>query len=325
MAWVYCIIPMLVYLVWWVAFFPGMMNADSLHMWSRAVTGSFDELHTGFVPIVYSILARLWKTPGVVGLAQILFFGGVLYFLFSIFESLKTPRWLLAAISAALSLAPMVGANLVTLEKDIPFGIVILFLTGCCIRIVETEGSWLARKWNVSVMTLSLALLSLCRHEGVFPAAGLLLVMLLFYARFWKPIVAMAIAGALIVGIVQGPVYEAFDVLRNKQYNRVQLKCIDLSVIYYKDGNLSDSEKTLISTVMPLQEWRSAFNIYMPDVIIYTPGTMERICKMERRLVMSGKARGSETGQFSLEIARKWHRSSGSLSSPAVAGLTECM
>ncbi len=266
-----------------MAFFPGMMNADSLYMWGGAVYGNIDELHTGFVPIIYSLLARLWNTPGVVGLAQIIFFGGVLHFLFSTFEGLKAPRWLLGAISAVLALSPMVGANLVTLEKDIPFGVLILLLSGCCIRIVESGGAWLEKKRSILILALGSALLSLCRHEGIFPALGLLMAVLVCYVRFWRSVLVAAVIGSLIVVFVQWPVYDAFKVVRNKQYNRVQLKCIDLSVIYYKNGQLSEAEKEFIREIMPLEEWRGWFNIYTPDTIIYTPG-MARIFTREKEI-----------------------------------------
>ena len=113
--WVFCLPPLIVSLLWWGAFFPALMNADSLYMWGTAVMGRFDEQHTGFLPIVFSLVARVWGNPAAIGLLQILLLMLVLNFLFRTLRSIKTPDWALALISLYFFVSPMISATLITL------------------------------------------------------------------------------------------------------------------------------------------------------------------------------------------------------------------
>lgn len=263
-SWIFSLPPLFVFLLWWGALFPGMMNADSIYMWGEVVSGSFDEMHTAFIPILYSVLAKVWGTPAVVGLAQILFLVLVLSYLFKVLTSMGAPDWSLALISLYFCASPMIGATLVTLEKDIPFGILMLLLSVYGIRIIETNGRWLGSIRNLGCLSASLALLSLCRHEGLIPAAAFVLALLVFYFPEWKRIAVVSASGALCAFIVRGPVYDCYHVNRNS-YRQVAIKeWCDLAVARAGGGTFSDAERAVFSSMLPEGANKPAFDNYRP-------------------------------------------------------------
>ncbi|MCX6968779.1 MAG: hypothetical protein NTV93_01320 [Verrucomicrobia bacterium] len=263
-SWIFSVPPLFVFLLWWAALFPGMMNADSIYMWGEVVSGSFDEMHTAFVPILYSVLAKVWGTPAVVGLAQILFLVLVLNYLFRVLKSMGAPDGALALISLYFCVSPMIGATLVTLEKDIPFGVLMLLLSAYGIRIVESGGRWLGSTRNLACLSASLALLSLCRHEGIIPAVAFVIALLVFYFPEWRRITAVLASGALCALIVRGPIYECYHVNRDI-YRQVAIKeWCDLAVARANGGTFSDAERAVFSSMMPEEANKPAFDNYRP-------------------------------------------------------------
>jgi hypothetical protein len=263
-SWAFCLPPLFVWLLWWAALFPGLMNADSIHMWGEVVSGCFDEMHTAFVPILYSVLAKVWGTPAVVGLAQVLFLVLVLSYLFRVLKSIGATDGALALISFYFCVSPMIGATLVTLEKDIPFGVLMLLLSVYGIRIVESGGGWLGSTRNLACLAVSLALLSLCRHEGIIPAVAFIIALLVFYFPEWRRITTVLVTGALCAFIVRGPIYDYYHVNRNS-YRQVAIKeWCDLAVIRAGGGTLSDAERSVVSIMIPEELNKPALDHYRP-------------------------------------------------------------
>ena len=265
----FCVPPLIVALRWWGAFFPGLMTADSLDMWGSAVTGRFDELHTGFVPILYSLVAFVWKSPAAVGLLQILFLMLVLNSLFSALRSVNTPNSVLALVSIYYCVSPMINANLITLEKDIPFGILMLLLCVFGIRIIESNGNWLGSKRNLALLSGSLALTALSRHEGLVPAAAFGGALIIFYFREWRRIGAAVAVGSLCVFLVKGPIYDCYHVDRTS-YQQVAIKeWCDLAVIRAKNGKLSDADSSFLNGIMSPEPLKPPFDFYRPFISMY--------------------------------------------------------
>ena len=267
--WVFCLPPLIVSLLWWGAFFPALMNADSLYMWGTAVMGRFDEQHTGFLPIVFSLVARVWGNPAAIGLLQILLLMLVLNFLFRTLRSIKTPDWALALISLYFCVSPMISATLITLEKDIPFGILMLLLCVFGIRIIESKGQWLGSIRNLAGLSVSLALMALSRHEGYVPATAFIVALGIFYFREWRRIGAAVAVGSLCVFLVKGPIYDCYHVDRTS-YQQVAIKeWCDLAVIRAKNGKLSDADSSFLNGIMSPEPLKPPFDFYRPFISMY--------------------------------------------------------
>jgi hypothetical protein len=81
-------------------------------------------------------------------------------------------------------------------------------------RVRVAPGPLLKRPRNWLYLGVVLALVSLYRHNGIVPACGAGILLLVFYRNYWKGlVVAMVIAISIHTG-VRGPLYDVLDVRR---------------------------------------------------------------------------------------------------------------
>ena len=56
----YAAAPLVVWTVYWLAFFPGLVSMDSVNQWGQIVTGKYDDWH----PVAHTWLVWLLTRPG---------------------------------------------------------------------------------------------------------------------------------------------------------------------------------------------------------------------------------------------------------------------
>ena len=99
----YAIPSIIIWSLYWIAFYPAAMTPDSLNQWEQAHTYEFNDWH----PVVYTwfimLLVQIWDSPALVSLVQILInaliFGYVVY-QFEVFGVKKKFLWIIAILFA---------------------------------------------------------------------------------------------------------------------------------------------------------------------------------------------------------------------------------
>ena len=66
----------LVWSVWWLVFWPGLMSGDSLNQWLQLTTGQYSDVHPVFHTFSNQVLTRPWHSPAMVAGAQVLALAG---------------------------------------------------------------------------------------------------------------------------------------------------------------------------------------------------------------------------------------------------------
>ncbi len=160
---IYAAGPLIVWTIYWLAFFPGVISADSLHQWGEILSGRYDDWH----PVLHTWLLWLLTRPGhsfgTVSVVQVVLTATLYGHIFAAARRLKTPGWLVSAMVAWLVISPVFGRNVIAVWKDGAFGIAILWVTLLMIRIVE-RGDLTPR--NGALLGLALSLVWLLRHNG---------------------------------------------------------------------------------------------------------------------------------------------------------------
>jgi hypothetical protein len=142
-----------------------------------------------------------------VALAQLLGLAVVCGNILAFFEEHGAPRpvlWLAAVIFAA---SPVNGTMVVTLWKDIPYGIAILGLTYLLLKIVQSNGGWLEAKRSRLLLGVAVSLAALFRHNGWPVAFGSVLLLAFIFPLRWKSISAALLVGLGLYLGIRGPVY----------------------------------------------------------------------------------------------------------------------
>lgn len=159
-----------VFSLWLLAFWPGVMSVDSLKIWRAAILpGVFLNDHPLLNVIFYRYLAGLWNNVAVVPLAHIVMLSGAMaYFLYRLHKR-GLPLWLTAVFAGLVATSIPVGLYNVTLWKDVPFALLIVFWGFILVELhLQKRKGCLKMTWEgILALVLSLLALAFTRHNGL--------------------------------------------------------------------------------------------------------------------------------------------------------------
>ena len=198
---------------------------------------------------------------------QIIVFSLVVAYGLSTFRALGLPKPLLILVCLLISIVPLNGMMLITLWKDILYGISVLLLNIYLLKTISSNGIWLSQGWNYVWLGSVAANITLLRHNGFPVAFGTLLVTFLFF-RAWKPLIKALVISLVWIGIVMGPVYSIFKVdMTDTQPLGVVL--IHPLAAHVRAGTpLTPDDKAYLDRIRPLQNGWS-YSCYDATVLFY--------------------------------------------------------
>ncbi len=139
----YFIFIILIWGLYLLALYPGMMSADSLVQWEQVLTGNYNDHHPVFHTLTIWLVTRIALTPTSVAIAQILFLGFVTAQWLAFFENIRVPQSVIWISAVLFTLSPVNGTMVNTLWKDVPYSTSILALSLLLSKIVFSNGNWL--------------------------------------------------------------------------------------------------------------------------------------------------------------------------------------
>ncbi len=247
-----------VLLAWWAAYFPGLMTVDSFQAWDQIRAGVYQDWHPVIHTWVMGRLLAIRDTPSIVSLAQVLGLAAVLGSLTRQLELVGVPRWLRIGVPILMSTIPPVGKMVVTIWKDVPFGISVLWVFVEVVGVVGAAGVG-QRNWTVGrTSRLGLALLNvyLWRHNGLLVATAVLVLLWLAFRSRWR---SMLLVTAIAVGgliLVKGPLYGALDAWPTPALQSHATLVHDMGAILSEHrGGLSPEDQAFLSRILPLDRW----------------------------------------------------------------------
>ncbi len=191
---------------------PALMSFDSFDQWWQVIEHNYVDEQPVFHTFHIWLITRVWDSPAAVAAVQILAASALVGWGLAIMRRLGMPRGLAWSTSILCAAAPAVGGMVVTLWKDIAYGLALLAMTLLVLQMVEGGGAWLKRKRHVLLLGLVAALVALYRYNGPPVALATLAILAFAYRGHWRQV---AVAAALAVGIflaVRGPLYRAVGV-----------------------------------------------------------------------------------------------------------------
>jgi hypothetical protein len=255
-SWLLYSIPMII--VWGVyllTFFPGMMSPDSNDQLLQAINGKFIDLHPVFHTLYMWSILKIWYSPAAVAIFQIIFMSITFAWGISILDRQGFPTWGSWGLASIVSLAPINGDMVIILWKDIPYSICVLLFSLIVLEIVFSNGLWLDKKTSWIVLGLTSLCVASFRHNGL-PIPIIILPLLIFlYKNQRKPLLQALGLAVTIYAIINGPVFTYLNV--NRATGDKQLTFIQHIAAHIATGeNLTQSEAKLASEILPLDEWK---------------------------------------------------------------------
>lgn len=284
------LIPLLFGLVYWLAIFPGVMSYDSVSQWDQLSRLQINDWHPAITTILMWLLTRLWYSPAVVSLFQVIFASLVTgYGLSSIYTVTRLPAWIFIAVAILVSANPLVGIVNVTLWKDVIYGYLVLLLTIFIFNIIKSAGGWIAKPIHFVVLGCTLASICLFRFNGFPVVIASLFCLFIFYMEHFKPLLFSSMITVVIMLFVLGPLYSIFKIDRSlrQTYGIPFVNPVAGYVSAHQAlSSLSNAEKHYLDLIYPLDRpW--TYSCYDATVFFYQdtnlypviqqPATMVRI------------------------------------------------
>lgn len=266
--WFYAIPMILIWGIYLLTFWPGMMSNDSINQWQQMLSRHYNDWH----PVIYTLLLGILSfggvTPALVALGQIIALSLVVAWGIDFLRQMGINKIVTWLTSILFAVSPACGLSSITLWKDIPYGICLLMVFLIFLKIILTEGRWLnGKKWLL--LGSAAAGVVLFRHNGLPVIIVGMLIMMLVYHNCLKSLAFSLLTTMIIVALIQGPLYSVLKVERigNQGANHIYLHYISAHVS--AGTPLSEEEEAWINQICPLDEW--IYNPCTVSVILMQP------------------------------------------------------
>lgn len=254
-AWTYYAIPMI--LVWGIfllVFWPGMMSPDSIDQWGQIRSGIFDDSHPIAHTLLMWLITRIWFSPGAVAIFQILFLSLAVAWGIGMMRELGLPNWAAWFLSALFALSPINANMVITLWKDIPYSTALFLFSLFFFQVILTKGNWLRSLKNCFWLIMTGLMIALFRHNGFPVPIVSLLVISFIYRPWWKRmILVISILVVIWVGI-RGPLY--------RQLGFSDMQGFDESIFFHHVAAYAVSPEKLnandidtLNKILPIDQW----------------------------------------------------------------------
>lgn len=272
-------IPLVVFLVYYCAYYPGAFSPDSFSQYEQAVSNRYNDWH----PVLHTLLAfklPLIVTGGWIGsivLFQIIAFTLSLGYCFLVLDRYAGRKY--TVISMAFVLCnPLTFQIAMYPWKDVTFAIGALLLTTFAAQIVLTRGTWMRKSANMAAFICVFVIATLCRHNGILFTVPLF-VSTLFFVAPRRSLCAAAAIIALVAGI-KGPVYSLLHVeapdKRQIETLGLPMTIIGTAVTYSPD--LVDEETlTFAYKIASPESWKKAFSFGNYNTLKWLPETNNNV------------------------------------------------
>ena len=282
----------LCHLPYFLVYFPGFLFGDSLWSIYQITTQTFDNHH----PFAYT--AFIWAC---IGIADAFGFGitagCALYSLLQMIAAtatfaymvvwvctrakLSTP-WLIA-LTALYAASPYIATYSVAMWKDPIFSYALVIVSLMLADYALTKGKVASSRSWCTVFALLLVVVGLFRSNGLAALVCACIGAIALLAttqkrpktvpyRNTRTLLALLGGSIAVCFVMLGPVYEALGVRQAPHAEGVGVPLAQMARVVACDGTISDAEESYLATLLPIEEYRTAYTPTCIDGIKWHAG-----------------------------------------------------
>lgn len=249
------------------AYWPGILSTDSFAQWEMIDDlGKLYDWH----PVIHTLfeyaLTRLWYSPAIIVLFQILVLAFILGLILSFFEAHGIRSAFLFLASVVFSLLPYNMILPMTLWKDVlyaDFNVLLVFLLGL---VWYTRGQWLHKARNQVLLGIFIGLPFLFRHNGILILALTPVALLFLFRSHWKAILtATGIAVLLVLGLRNGLAFGLLKARPNPDSVLYVVPIQHISAVVAAGGRYTEAQEAVLEKIAPIETWRKAYIPFYAD------------------------------------------------------------
>lgn len=264
------LIPFVIFLYYLFVYNPGVLTFDSYNQFHQIATGNFNNWHPFLYTFIEMLCLKLYESPATIGLLQILTFSifWMIMCKYTRGADSSRERYLFQIIfTLIISLIPINAFYSITLWKDILFSYLMMFLCFLIYVMFDKKDVTLG---FVIVLSLTMALISQLRHNGIFIIAILLVVFFIYFfvkrksQKLHLYIPALTIIFILLFASLN-VVYDVEDTKKDAVFS----KTIHLLADYDLNLDLENGDRDKIHAVIDGNTIKQRYNQYYLDPIGY--------------------------------------------------------
>ena len=249
-----------------LAFWPAQMTSDSDGTWQEATTGGFRDLMSAFHSGLAWISLQLWNSPASLIAIQYLLLTAVLLLIIRELDTSGVPRWAMYTLAVVFPVCPVNFILATTYLKDPIYTIGIILIVVAFIRLLR--GDSVRLPGDVAIMlVIGLLVTGLARHNGLLVAPALAgAAVALFWRRpqVWG-LTSIAFGSTIVLLLIKLVIYPALGISGIPERYRAIVPMHILGAYAAAGVQFDEKDVTVISSVLPLEDWRSAY--YCPSVV----------------------------------------------------------
>lgn len=253
---------------YWLVYFPGLMSADSINQWGQFTSFNFNNNHPVIHTLFNWLVTRIWLSPAMVVLFQVVFLWAALGLGMATLERIGVKKKYILSASIITALLPSNAMIPISLWKDVPYSTALLFLTIFLIWTSFNIISLSRFKWQCCFSVI-LVLVGTLRHNGILPMIGVILVFVWLYRKEFKIARNIIIMVAFGMFLVTYPLNAILDVKPTEDWFKISANVHQLAAAISADFPFTEDEKRVLNNIYPLEEWKSHYNPYSSDPLIY--------------------------------------------------------
>lgn len=268
----------------WLPFFlkdfPGSVLGDSFSSIRQALG---DAALANHFPVVYTLFVAIFiKIGAAVGslmvgvflysLTQYLLMAAAYAYFLTWLDSKGVRRWYVIASLLFFVIPQTFAMNAVVMWKDPLFTVFLLLLTMQLVDAAQSQGQLLQSKAFLAKWVLLLLGTIFFRNNGLYIAAGLLVLLLIVYRRQAKRVCMATLSVIIVSCIVTGPIYTACGVEKDSVVESLGVPIQQMAYVVTHDGEMNDTEREAVTTLLPEEEYRRVYTPCLVDSIKWDYG-----------------------------------------------------
>jgi hypothetical protein len=267
---VYAVGLLTVWIIYWLAFFPGVIMQDALDQWGQIVTGQYDNWHPVFHTWSLWLITYPWHSFGAVSLVQVLLTGLLMGQFLAMIRRLGAPGWMVWGGVFWLAVSPVFGWNVIAVWKDTAFSIAMLWTTALMLMVIY-RGT--VTPWCGIAIGTALSLVWLFRHNGPGVVVPVIIALAwMYWHRGRTGVLTAVLVCTGCVVLVEGPLYHRQNVSGVPTALKEQHLISQVAALVHAGTPMSDEDRDFLGAMLPIATWRSAYDCVSGNDLLFHSG-----------------------------------------------------
>ena len=158
------------------------------------------------------------------------------------------------------AILPMVGATTITIWKDVPYTLALLWAFTELLLMARDRATFWAGWWGPLRLGTTLGLLMVYRHNGWITVVLVTMALAIGFFRSWRGLVR-SLAALVAVGFVLPAVLVATFPVDTTTIEMAEVFTSDVAAVYqHHPESFSEPDVVLLEAVAPLEVWRDRYS-----------------------------------------------------------------